>query len=142
MGGAEGVVDVDLGQAGQLLREAGVVGLLLGMEAQVLEQEHLARPQTARSRLDRGADAVGDRLDGAAQQLGQAHGHRRHAEAVDHLALGPAEMRREHDRTALLEEVRDGRQGGADARVVGHAAALERHVEVHPHEETRLPASG
>ena len=43
VGGGEGVVDVDVGQRGQRAGEAVVVRLLLGMEAQVLEQEDLAR---------------------------------------------------------------------------------------------------
>ena len=45
VGRAEGVVDVDVGVRGELRRELRVVGLLLGVEAQVLEQEHLARSQ-------------------------------------------------------------------------------------------------
>ena len=35
----EGVVDVDVGVGRERLREGGVVGLLLGVEAEVLEQE-------------------------------------------------------------------------------------------------------
>jgi hypothetical protein len=134
MRGTEGVVDVDVGEAGKMPGEDAVVGRLLGMKTQVLEQEHLARPQATRGRLDRGPDAVSGRLDGAAQQLGQAHGHRSHAETVDDLALGPAEMRGEYQRAALIEQVGDCRQGRADARVVDHAAAVEGHVEVHPHQ--------
>ena len=41
--GAEGVVDVDVGEARQRARELLVVLLLLGVEAQVLEQHDLAR---------------------------------------------------------------------------------------------------
>jgi hypothetical protein len=33
-----------------------------------------------------------------------------------------------------LEEVPDRRQRPPDARVVGHLAVLDRHVEVHAHE--------
>ena len=39
---AEGVVDVDIAQRGKLPRKAGIVRLLFGMEAQVLQQQHLA----------------------------------------------------------------------------------------------------
>ena len=42
MGAAEGVVDVDVAEAGELPCEVGVVGLFLGMEAEVLEEESLA----------------------------------------------------------------------------------------------------
>ena len=41
--GAERVVDVDVGQRRQALREAGVVLLFFRMEAQVLEQHDAAR---------------------------------------------------------------------------------------------------
>ena len=44
VGGPERVVDVDVCIGGERLREFRVVGLLLGMEAQVLEQQHLAGP--------------------------------------------------------------------------------------------------
>ena len=39
---AEGVVDVDVAQRGELLRELGIVLLFLGVEAQILEQQHFA----------------------------------------------------------------------------------------------------
>ena len=42
MGSAKGVVDVELRKLGQLLRKLLVVLLLLGVEAQVLEQQSLA----------------------------------------------------------------------------------------------------
>ncbi len=45
VGGPEGVVDVQVGVGGQGLGEGGVVLLLLDVEAEVLEQEGLARPE-------------------------------------------------------------------------------------------------
>jgi hypothetical protein len=42
VGGAEGVVDVDLGEAGKLFGEGGVVGFFFGVEAEVFEQKDLA----------------------------------------------------------------------------------------------------
>jgi len=43
-------------------------------------------------------------------------------------------MRREPDRRASLEQRAERRQRGADTRVVRHLVAVERHVEVDPHE--------
>jgi len=40
--GAECVVDVNIAQRGQFLGEFGIVLLLLRMEAQVFQQQHLA----------------------------------------------------------------------------------------------------
>ena len=42
MRGAEGVVDVDLGQRGECFGEGRIVGFFFGVEAQVFEQQHLA----------------------------------------------------------------------------------------------------
>ena len=61
MGGAERVVDVDVAVRRERLRERRVVGLLRGVEAEVLEQEHLARLEPAEGVL--GADA--ERVAGA-----------------------------------------------------------------------------
>ena len=41
----------------------------------------------------------------AAEQLRQPRGHRRHAQLLDDLALGPPQMRDQHDRAVLLDEV-------------------------------------
>ena len=131
---AEGVVDVDVAQRRQLLGEPGVVAGLLRVEAEVLEQQDVAGPERGRGLRGRGADAVVRGRDGAAEQLGEARRHGRHAQPVDHLPLGPAEVGHEHDRAALVEQVRDRGQGGADARVVDDAAVFERHVEVDAHE--------
>ena len=51
--GAEGVVDVELGELGELGRELGVVLLLAGLEAAVLEHEHVARRRAPRRRCAR-----------------------------------------------------------------------------------------
>ena len=56
---AEGVVDVEVAQFGELLGEGGIVGLLFRMEAQVLQQQRLPGLQLARHLLGDLADAVG-----------------------------------------------------------------------------------
>ena len=131
---AEGVVDVDVAERRQLLGEPGVVAGLLRVEAKVLQQEHVAGPERGRRLRGRGADAVVRGRDRAAEQLREARRHGRHAQPVDDLPLGPAEVGHEHDRAALVLQVGDRGQGGADARVVDDAAAFERHVEVDAHE--------
>ena len=79
VGRAEGVVDVHLREAGELPGEHGVVAGLLGVEAQVLEQQHLAGLERRGRLLGLGADAVVHGGHGAAEQLGEALGHRPHA---------------------------------------------------------------
>ena len=89
--------------------------------------------------LDRvlGADAqrVAGHRDVAPQQLGQALADRSQPQAVDDLAVRPAEVAGQDDVGARLQEVADGRDGGADARVVGDLAVRERDVEVDAHED-------
>ena len=48
VGAAEGVVDVDVAELGELFGEGGVVGLFFGVEAEVFEQEGLAGFEVAR----------------------------------------------------------------------------------------------
>ena len=152
--GAEGVVDVDVAEPGQALAERlhrGRIGRLLGavlelhlrllldVEAEVLEQHHLARLQGAlrAGRFHRRPHAVGEERDLLAQDLGELVGNRLQGELRHHLPVGPAQMRHEHDRGALLERVLDGGERGQDALVVGDGAGhlVLRDVEVHPHQD-------
>ena len=66
---AERVVHVDVAQRGQPLREAGIVLLFFGVEAQVLEQHDAAGGCAAHGGLGRGTDAVFGKRNGAAEQL-------------------------------------------------------------------------
>ena len=116
---SERVVDVDVRVRGERRREARVVRLLLGVEAQVLEEQHLTRPEA----LDRVLRAEAQRVPGdrhvAPQQLGQPLADRSQPEAVLDLAVGPAEMAGEDDRGARREEQvdrRDRRRGCASRR--------------------------
>ena len=107
---AERVVDVEVAAVGELAREALVVRRLARVEARVLEHGTRSSGRSSRSRA--------------------ATGRHRVLRAVL-LGLRPAEVRADADlRRAALEQELERRQRGADARVVGDAAALERHVEV------------
>ena len=145
MRGAEGVVDVVVGELGQFPGELLVVGLFLGVEAQVLQQQRLAFLQLARHLFGLDADAIGAEADVfAASQLvveqhAQALRHGTQAHLGIGLALGTAEMRGQNEPRAVAQGVLDGGQGLADARVVGDAADfVERNVEVHAHEDTMI----
>ncbi len=67
MRGAERVVDVHVGERGQLLAERGVVLLLALVEAQVLEHEHVAVAQRRGLRARVVAHRVGCEHDGLAK---------------------------------------------------------------------------
>ena len=53
---------------------------------------------------------------------------------IDPFAVRAAQVRHQDEPSAFPRDVPDGGQRGPDARVVGDLAALERHVEVHPHQ--------
>ena len=136
---AEGVVDVEVGEARQRLRERRVVGLLGGVEAQVLEHQQVAGAQLVDGHLDARAERVAGHPHRPAEELAQPLRDRAQAQRVVDLALRPAEVAGEDDRCATLEEVDDRRQAGANAGVVGDPPVLERHVQVGADED---PASG
>ena len=127
---AERVVDVEVAQTCQLLREGVVVLLLLFVKAKVLKQKHVAvlqlRDLLARLR----ADAVLRERDRTPKQLRQVLGHGSKAVLLDALALRPSQMRREDDTRAVVNRVLNRRQRGTYARVVLDHAVLHRHVEV------------
>ena len=63
VGAAEGVVDVDVAERGELLGEGGIVGFFFGVEAEVFEQEGLAGFEVGGHLAGDGADAVGGEGD-------------------------------------------------------------------------------
>jgi hypothetical protein len=141
--GAEGVVDVDLGQRGQRLGEGRIVGFLFGVVAQVLKQQNLAGLKLAGHLAGHFAHAVGGKghVDAFAERLVEQF-----AQAVDdraqrilwiRFALGAAQVRGQDDLGLVLEGVDDGGQRGHDAGVVGDGRAVfsERHVEVDADED-------
>ncbi len=132
---AESVVHVDVAIRRQRLGELRVVGLLLGMEAQVLQEEDLAGLQATDGVLGADPDGVAGGRDRLTQQGREVLGHRSQPERVADLALGPTEVAHEHDRGAPLEEVGDGRDGRPDPGVVLDLAVLDGDVEVDPHED-------
>ena len=143
VGAAEGVVDVEVAEAGELAREVGVVGLLFGMEAEVFEQEGLADFEVAGELGGDGADAVGGEgdvfveIDDLIEELAEAIDDRAEAHGSDGLALGTAEVGAEDDFGLVAEGVLDGGDGLADAGVVEDLGAVlgEGNVEVDADED-------
>ena len=69
------------------------------------------------------------------EQLGQPLPDRPQAQAVGDLAVRAAEVAREDDLGARLDQRHDRRDRGPDARVVGDLAVRQRDVEVDAHED-------
>jgi hypothetical protein len=128
--GAERVVDVGVGERGEAARELGIVCLLPGMEAEVLEQEDLARGEALRGLLGLRPDAVVHETDRRLQELGEPYGNRGERELGLALALRLAQMRGADHAGAARDREPYRRQRLDDARVVGHATLRERDVEI------------
>ncbi len=130
----EGVVDVARGETRQRLGEAGVVRLLLLVEAEVLEQKALSGLQGPGELHGERSDAVRRERDRLTQQLLEPEQHGLQRVAGVATALGPPEVRGQHDGGPARETVLERRDDGADARIVGDHVSGQRHVEVGPQE--------
>ena len=145
VGGAEGVVDVDVREFSQGAREVGVVAGLPRLEADVLEDQQLTVAQPLGERAHVLAhDVRGERDAGAGQQLAQARGHGRERETGNAPALGAVQVGDQHEPCAAGAQLFDRRQRRADAGVVGDldrplGADGERDVEVHAHQHLPAP---
>src|SRR6266849_10326159 len=94
----EGVVDIEIAERGELAGEGRGVLLLLGMEAQILEQRDATLGKRVDDALRRRADAILGESDGApAQGGGERRYQRAQREGGVRLALGAAEMRHDDD---------------------------------------------
>jgi hypothetical protein len=135
VGGAEGVVDEDVGEAGEIGGERRIVRLLARLEPRVFEQEDVTGAKGGGRGFGLRPDDRGNRLDRDAEQLAQPLSNRSDGKPRVELAFRAAEVRRQDHRRAAVAEGHDRRQRGADAGVVGDFAVDERHVEVDPHED-------
>ncbi len=136
MRGAEGVVHVRIGQGSQRLGEGRVILLLAFVEAHVLQQHHVARLHGIDDLLGALAHNLGAEHDVAPQQLLQAARHRAQAEGLlVAFARRSATMAHEHHLGAVVQQLAQGRQRRAQARVVGDVArVIHGGVEIHAHE--------
>ncbi len=125
MRGAEGVVDVRVGERAVALRELRVVLRLAGVETDVLEQDDVVVGHLVELRRE---------PDVLAQQLLQAvaDGPQRQLRVR---ALRPPEMAGQDEPRAPLAQRAERGQRGTDPRVVGDLRAVERDVEVDPDED-------
>ena len=135
MGRPERIVDEDVRVGGQGSRELRVVLLLLGVEAEVLEQQHLTVPQPLDGVLRTHPERVAGDRHVPVEEQGEALGDGSQAEPVLDLAVGPAEVAREDHPHPLGEERPDRRQCRPDALIVGHLAIGEGDIEVDPDED-------
>ena len=125
VGGAEGVVDVDLAERGELLCEGGIVGFFFRVVAQVFKQQHLAGFELARQFVAISPTQSGEKATLTLSPSSLSSSSRRRSTTGRRrvlrirLALGPAQVRGQDHLGLVPQRVFDGGQGGEDAGVVG-----------------------
>ena len=136
MRNAEGVVDSDVRKRRKLLRGARIVLLLFLVVAQVFEEQNLAGLQAGSCLLRLGAHAVGRPLHILLQKLRQVLHEMLRRELVLLRLRRTADVAREDQGCAVIQEVVERRQRAHHARVVRDIhLVIERHVVVDAHED-------
>ena len=105
--GREGIVDVDVSQLGQLLRERRIVLLLAFVKAQVLQHGNLTRLEGVDCRPGVRADAIADEHHGLADEARQSRSDRLQGEFRIRTAFRPAEVGNQDHMRAALGEIAD-----------------------------------
>ena len=133
---AEGVVDVQLRRAPRaawrtrgrcFVSSDGTAGFRGGAR----RHGELPSGRGASGRRSRATEATG-----AAEELAGARATGAATCAGSDEPFGPAEVRnQDHARAGLVEQVPNRGQRGPDARVIGHRAAVQGHVEVDPDQD-------
>ena len=132
------IVDVIVGELAQLQREPVVVGFFAGMKAEVFDEQHFAGAQRVRFFLRLRADAVIRPLHIRAEELRERFANGRERVFVLALTFRAAEVRGDDDARAGVAEDAQSRQRFFDARGVGDARAIERHVVIDAIEDARV----
>ena len=135
VGGAEGIENEDVTIGSELLGDLGIVLLLTLIEADVLENEDLARLDGGNGLGGLLTIRVGNKSNVKARELGELLGDRLEGElGLEASALGTAEVAHEDDASVVLDEILDGGKGSLDAGGIAHDAVLDRHIEVNANE--------
>ncbi len=139
MHGTEGVLDErtlvgTAGERGESLRERESLGVVLArltrVEADVLQQQQLAVFQGVRAQSRALPHRVERELHGLSQQLRETVGDRTKCVLRIRLPLGATQVRGHDDPSTGTEQLREHRQRGTNASVVGYRTVIERDVEV------------
>ena len=107
MAGAEGVVDVAIGQGGHLPGEGQVTLLLAAVKPYVLEQDDAAREQRMAGGLSFWTDGIVDLEDRPADELREAICHFVQPERPvgDRVALGAAQVTDQDQASATIQDI-------------------------------------
>ena len=135
VGGAEGVVHVGIGEVREGAGKVPVVLLLARVEPEVFEQQQLTLAESVHRRAGVRADAVRGEGDPAPEQVGQAGRYGAQGQRSGPDASGPPQVGDHRHARSGGQELAEGRDARADARIVGDHAIAERDVQVRPDQD-------
>ena len=129
--GAERVVDIDIAEGRQGFGEAVVVFLFARMESEIFKEQDVARLHLGDKPFHGRADAIRCKQNVFAHEPSQAFCYRGQTVFGIELSVRSAEVRTEDHLGAVVDGSIDGRQGRANAGVVGDLVRIvQRDVEV------------
>src|SRR5579875_6814 len=89
---AESIVDIEFAKRGQLPGECCFILLFSLVEAQILQQQHLAWLKRLDQSFNLRANRVGGHSHRQTQQLAEAMSHRSQAQLLDYLTIWPSQV--------------------------------------------------
>jgi hypothetical protein len=114
VGGAKGIVDIDIGEAGEALREGRITFLLLRVEPEVLEEDDVPAVHPGDRALDLRADAFLERKNRPVEEDREPVCHEGEAQPLHDHPLRLVQVGAEDDPCITFAEVADRRQAGPD----------------------------
>src|SRR6188508_1943867 len=131
MRGTEGIVDVDVAERSQRLRECLIIFFFAGMKAKIFEEHDVAGLHFGDEAFYIRADAVGGKDDVFSEQPSEPLRDGRQTEFWIERALRASEVGADNGFSAVVDHTVDCRKRGADPGIVGDLQRIvERHVEI------------
>ena len=129
MGGAEGVVAVNIAEFGEGFGEVGIVLFFFLVEAEIFQEENFAILERIGGLFGGKADGVVGEFDGLVQKLAKAIG-----DGFERI-FRFGQVRHEDQAAAALDDTFDRWQSLSDSTIIGDPAVFDGDVEVHAHED-------
>ena len=129
----ECVHDEAIGERGQVPAELRVVFLFAGVEAEVFQQNDVARSHVRDGGGHSRAGAIVKALNRPVQQKAQPVSHGGQPQLLRNFTAGPSQVGAKYHPAVSFQQIMDGGQGGPQALVVGgdgFDALLDGYVEV------------
>src|SRR2546422_6875171 len=104
MRSAEGIIDIKITKRGELAGETLIVRFLLGVEAEVFQEQALSILQTMDHLFHLTADTIRREVDRLVNQFGQSLSHRPEAQFGLFLSVGPPEMTHQNRAPAIIQD--------------------------------------